>query len=116
MTLIDLDALVSPDRLPKVRLFGRELAVRPMTGAAAHRIAAVQTEDTSGAGMFTVLLEVVGRSIPELSKKELDALTVEQVMALVQLTRGQIADVEAMLAAQHQAQDGVKDGAKAAGK
>jgi len=103
MTLIDLDALVSPDRLPKVRLFGREFVVRPMTGAAAHRIAAVQTDDASGAGMFTVLLETVGRSIPELSKKELDALTVEQVMALVQLTRGQIADVESMLAAQNEA-------------
>ena len=53
--------------------------------------------------MFAVLLEVVGRSIPELSKKELDTLSVEQVMAVVQLTRGQVSDVEAMLAAKAEA-------------
>lgn len=100
MPTIDLDALVAADRLPKVKLYGRELVVRPMTGATAHRIATVQTEDPNGTAMFTVLLEVVGRSIPELTKKELENLSVEQVMALVQLTRGQIADVESMIAQQ----------------
>ena len=103
MTMIDLDALVQLDRLPKVRLFGRELTVRPMTGASAHRMATSQTDDPTGNAMFAVLLEVVGRSIPELSKKELDTLSVEQVMAVVQLTRGQVSDVEAMLAAKAEA-------------
>ena len=103
MTMIDLDALVQLDRLPKVRLFGRELTVRPMTGASAHRMATSQTDDPTGNAMFAVLLEVVGRSIPELSKKELDTLSVEQVMAVVQLTRGQVSDVEAMLAAKTEA-------------
>jgi hypothetical protein len=104
MPTIDLDALVAADRLPTVKLYGRTLQVRPMTGAAAHRVAAAQTDDPSGAGLFPVLLEVVARSLPELTREELDGLTVEQVMALVQLTRGQVADVEAALAAQAQAQ------------
>ncbi len=103
MPTIDLDALVSEERLPKVKLYGRELVVRPMTGAVAHRIASVQADDANSSGMFTVLLEVVGRAIPELTKKELEGLSVEQVMALVQLTRGQIADVEQMIAQQLQA-------------
>ena len=98
--MIDLDALVATDRLPKVRLAGRELVVRPMTGAAAHRIAAVQAESGDGAAMFSVLLDVVARSIPELTREEIEGLSVEQVMALVQLTRGQVAEVEAQLAAQ----------------
>lgn len=99
MPTIDLDALVSDARLPKVKLGGRELVVRPMTGAAAHRIATVQADETQGTAMFAVLLDVVARSIPELTREEVEALSVEQVMALVQLTRGQVADVEAQLAA-----------------
>ncbi|MBV5336181.1 hypothetical protein JZU48_04130 [bacterium] len=99
MTLIDLDAMVQQDRLPKVRLFGRALTVRPMTGASAHRMATAQTDDPTGNAMFAVLLEVIGRSIPELSKKELETLSVEQVMAVVQLTRGQVSEVEAAIAA-----------------
>ena len=106
MATIDLDALTNPDRLPKVKLGGRTLTVRPMTGAAAHRIATVQTEDPTGTGMFSVLLDVVARSIPDLTREEVEALSVEQVMALVQLTRGQVADVEAMVAASDGAAEG----------
>ena len=98
MGTIDLDALVAADRLPRVKLYGKELTVRPMTGAAAHRIATVQTEDPSGTAMFSALLDVVARSIPELTRDEVEGLSVEQVMALVQLTRGQVADVEQMIA------------------
>lgn len=103
MTLIDLDALVQTDRLPKVRLCGRELTVRPMTGASAHRMATAQTDDPTGNAMFAVLLEVIGRSIPELTKDEIETLSVEQVMAVVQLTRGQVSDVEAMISAKAEA-------------
>ena len=45
MATIDLDALVNAARLPKVVLYGREMAVHPLTGAAAHRLAVVQDAD-----------------------------------------------------------------------
>jgi hypothetical protein len=108
MTVIDLDALVSENRLPKVRLYGREVMVRPMSGAMAHRLAMLQTDDPNGTKMFTVLLELVARSIPELTPDEVDGLSMEQVTALVQLTRGQVQDVETMLAERHEAQDAGK--------
>ena len=99
MGTIDLDALVSADRLPRVKLYGKELTVRPMTGATAHQIASAQTEDANGTAMFSALLDVVARSLPELTREEVEGLSVEQVMALVQLTREQVADVEAMISA-----------------
>jgi hypothetical protein len=97
MTMLDLDALVSRDRLPVVRLFGREMPVFPLTGAAAHKIAVVQEQDTTGAGMLGALLDVVAVCVPELTADERAALTVDQITALMQLSRGGIADVEAML-------------------
>jgi len=97
---IDLDALTSEDALPRVRLFGRELLVRPLTGAAAHKLAVVQDNDPSGVGMLGALLDVVRVCVPGLKADEVDRLSVEQVGALVSLTRGAVADVEAMLAAQ----------------
>ena len=74
------------------------LALRLSRLTSAHRIATVQTEDPSGTAMFSALLDVVARSLPELTREEVEGLSVEQVMALVQLTRGQVADVEAMIA------------------
>ena len=100
MPTINLDDLVNPSRLPRVILFGREIAVRPLTGAAAHRIAAVSGPEQSGQEMLAALLEVVRGSCPELSADEVAALTVDQITALVQLSRNQIAEVEQMLAEQ----------------
>jgi hypothetical protein len=53
--------------------------------------------------MFAVLLEVIARSVPELTSQEIETLSVDQVMAVVQLTRGQVSDVEAMLSEKAQA-------------
>ena len=97
---IDLDALTSDVALPRVRLFGRELLVRPLTGAAAHKLAVVQDNDPSGVAMLGALLDVVRVCVPGLKADEVERLSVEQVGALVNLTRGAVADVEAMLAAQ----------------
>jgi hypothetical protein len=98
MTILDLDALVNTARLPKARLFGREVVVYPMTGAAAHRVASVQDADQTGAKMLGVLLEVIGMTVPALTAEERDQLSVDQIAALIQLSRGQIADVETLLA------------------
>jgi hypothetical protein len=98
MTTIDLDALVNTARLPKVKLFGREMAVYPMTGAAAHRVASVQEADANGAKMLGALLDVIKITVPELTEDERDLLSVDQIAALIQLSRGQIAEVETMLA------------------
>ena len=100
--MIDLDALTSEEALPRVRLFGRELLVRPLTGAAAHKLAVVQDNDPSGVGMLGALLDVVRVCVPGLKADEVERLSVEQLGALVSLTRGAVADVEAMLAAQAQ--------------
>lgn len=98
--MIDLDALTSDAALPRVRLFGRELLVRPLTGAAAHKLAVVQDNDPSGVAMLGALLDVVRVCVPGLKADEVERLSVEQLGALVTLTRGAVADVEAMLAEQ----------------
>ncbi len=97
MTVIDLDALTNPKRLPVVKLFGRKITVKPLTGSSAHRIAALQDDDSGGASMLAALLDVIHASCPDLSESELAALTVDQIAALVQLARGQITEVETML-------------------
>lgn len=98
MPTINLDDLVNPARLPRVTLFGREIVVRPLTGAAAHKIAAVAATGDVGEAMLGALLDVVRLSCPELKEKEINSLSVDQIAALVQLSRNQIAEVEAMLA------------------
>ena len=47
--------------------------------------------------MLGALLDVVRMSCPELKEKEVNALSVDQI-ALVQLSRNQVSEVEAMLA------------------
>jgi hypothetical protein len=98
MPTINLDDLVNPSRLPRVTIFGREIVVKPLTGAAAHKVAAVAASGDAGEGMLAALLDVVRGSCPDLKEKEIQALTVDQIAALVQLSRNQITEVEAMLA------------------
>ncbi len=98
MPTINLDDLVNPLKLPKVKLFGREIVVKPLTGAAAHKIATVSNGVENAELMLGALLEVVRGSCPDLKEKEVQALTVDQIAALVQLSRNQVAEVEAMLA------------------
>lgn len=98
MTMIDLDALTNPARLPKVKLFGREMTVQPLTGAMAHRLAMVQQDDPSGSHMLAALLEILGGIVPTVTAEERATLTVDQISAIVQLARGQVADVEQQLA------------------
>lgn len=96
--MIDLDALVNDDKLPRARLCGREVVVRPLTAAMAHRVAVVTAKDTTGAETLTVMLELVRRAVPSLTQEEVEALTVEQIAAVIQLARGQVAEVEKALA------------------
>jgi len=98
MTTIDLDALVNTARLPKVQLCGREMTVHPLTGAAAHRLAIVQDGDPTGAGMLGALLDVIAVLLPALTAEERAGLTVDQIGAIVQLSRGQVAEVEQQIA------------------
>jgi hypothetical protein len=98
MAIIDLDALTNPEKLPRVKLYGREIVVRPLTGMAAHRVAAVQSSNEAGAEMMDALLSIVRSSCPELTSEEVNALSIEQVSALVQLSRNQVDAVEQMLA------------------
>lgn len=95
--VIDLDALTAADRLPRVKLFGREMVVRPLTGAAAHKLAVMQDQDTSPSAMLGPLLDTLSVSVPDLTAEERQQLTVDQMAALLQLSRGQVAEVEAML-------------------
>lgn len=95
--MINLDELVNPARLPRVMLFGREIVVRPLSGAAAHKIAAISSTSDNAEQMLGALLDVVRYSCPDLTSNELDSLTVDQIAALVQLSRNQVAEVEAMI-------------------
>ncbi len=56
------------------------------------------TQDGAGDAMLGALLEVVRSSCPDLTDKEVEALTVDQIAALIQLSRNQVSEVEAMLA------------------
>lgn len=98
MPTINLDDLVNPLKLPRVTLFGREIVVRPLTGAAAHKMAAVSTKGDDAEQILGALLDVVRSSCPELKEKEVQALSVDQIAALVQLSRNQVSEVEAMIA------------------
>lgn len=101
MSAINLDDLVNPARLPRVTLYGREIAVRPLAGAAAHRIAKLRaTSGDSGEEMLGAVLDVVRASCPALTEDEVAALTVNQIAALMQVAQGQVALVEEMLAEQ----------------
>jgi hypothetical protein len=97
-TVIDLDALTAEDRLPRVRLFGREMVVRPLTGAAAHKLAVMQDTDANPSAMLGPLLETLAVSVPDLTAAEREQLTVDQIAALLQLSRGQVVEVETMVA------------------
>ena len=98
MPIINLDDLVNPTKLPKVKLFGREITVRPLTGAAAHKVAAVTASGENPEAMLGAMLDIIRGSCPELKEKEVQALTVDQMAALVQLSRNQVTEVEAMIA------------------
>lgn len=98
MTTLNLDDLVNPARLPRVTLFGREIVVRPLTGASAHRIASLQSVEDNGEAMLGALLDIVRSSCGSLTEDEVKTLSVDQVAALVQLSRGQVVEVEQMLA------------------
>lgn len=98
MTIIDLDALTNPARLPKVKLFGREMTVRPLTGAAAHKIAVTQEKDESGSSILATLLDIVPTILPEVTADEAATLSVDQLSAIMQLARGQVAEVEQQIA------------------
>lgn len=99
MTIIDLDSLVNPSRLPRVKLFGREIVVHPMSGTSAHRVAAVYAKnDTTGVLLLEALLDVVKTSCPDLTEDEVRRLSLEQVTAVVQLSRNAVDEVEAMVA------------------
>jgi hypothetical protein len=98
MTLIDLDALTNESKLPRIRIYGREIVVRPLSGAAAHRVAAVTSASgENGAAMLAALLEVVRMSCPDLTTEEVERLTLEQLTAVVQLSRNQVDEVEQMI-------------------
>ena len=96
--MLDLDALVNPAKLPRVRLCGREVAVGPLTGEGARRIAAAQGVQDNGEAMLGALLDVVKASIPALTNDEVATLTVEQIAAIVTVARGGADEVEKQLA------------------
>jgi hypothetical protein len=98
--MLDLDALVNPAKLPRVRLFGREVAVHPLTGEGARRIAAAQAVTDNGEAMLGALLDVVRASLPSVTAEEVATLTVEQIAAVVTVARGGVDEVERQLAAQ----------------
>jgi hypothetical protein len=98
--MLDLDTLVNTAKLPRVRLCGREVVVRPITGEGARKIAAAQGAKDNGETMLAALLAVVATCVPELTADEINGLVVEQISAVVQIASGQVTAVEASLAEQ----------------
>lgn len=102
--MVDLDALVNDARLPRARVCGREVVVRPLTAAMAHRVAVVTSKDATGADTLAVMLDLVRAAVPALTADEIASLTVNQIGAIIQLSRGQVDEVEAALKAQSDAE------------
>lgn len=98
--MLDLDALVNVSKMPHVRLCGRTVVVRPMSGESARRIAAATDAKDTGATMLAAMLDAVAMSVPELSDAERASLTVEQVAAVITVMRGGIEEVEQQIAEQ----------------
>jgi hypothetical protein len=96
-SVIDLDALIRAEVLPSVRIGGAEHKVKPLTGALAHKIAVAQDADATGAAMLAALLDVARACVPTLGDA-VESLTVDQIAAVIQLSRGQVTAVETMLA------------------
>lgn len=97
LTIIDLDALTSDDKLPRVKLFGAEHFVRPLTGSQAHKLAQLQRDDNTNA-TFQVLLQTVGGCVPTLKPEQVESLSMAQLTKLIELARDGIAAVEASVA------------------
>ena len=95
--IVDVGALADPARAPKVRLAGRVMAVGQLTGATAHRLAVAQKSGDDAASLGA-LMGAVRSALPDLTDAEADALTIEQITAIVRLSRGQLEAVEAEIA------------------
>jgi hypothetical protein len=94
--VVDIDALVNPARVPQAKVAGRMIPVLPLTGRAAHRVA-ISQQSGSDADAMGALLDAVRASCPALTEAELDALSIDQVVALVALARDGMDAVDRML-------------------
>lgn len=93
--MLDLDALAA--EAPKTaRLFGRAVAVHPITAGTLHRIlSASQSNDI--ATQLAVFTAAVKNICPELTADEVDRLTHQQILAIIQLAQGDVEAVESAI-------------------
>ena len=99
--LYDLDALASPARAPKVRLFGREIPILGLSGADAYAIA-VAEQNGDEVELARVALGVVERVTPDLTPEERARLNLDQIAAVLSLARGMASAVDRALAERQQ--------------
>jgi hypothetical protein len=94
---LDLDAIAARASR-SVILFGREVEVRPVTGTVLHRVLAA-TNLSDPAAQFETMLSVVPAIAPGLTAEERERLTHTQILALIQISQGDVEAVETALAA-----------------
>lgn len=92
--VVDVDALVNPARYAKVKLFGRELPIRPLSAVEVLALAEVG-EIQDAAGLRAVVRIAAAVLEGQVSPDEMDRMTPEQVGAIIGVARAQIGAVEA---------------------
>lgn len=95
--VVDLDALSSPDRQGGVSVGGVTYPVRPLSHTAAHRIAVAHEGDVASA-IVASMRDGARESVPSMPDDVFAALSMEQVISIVAISRGGADAVEELIA------------------
>ncbi|MCW5591060.1 MAG: hypothetical protein KIS74_03075 [Burkholderiales bacterium] len=95
--VIDIGALASPERAPRIRVGEHEVPVLGLSGDLALRFSLAQREKDAAATM-EVMLAAIAEVIPDLPEDARKRLTFDQITAIVKLSQGGIEAVEAEIA------------------
>lgn len=96
--VVNIDALVDEARASLIIVGGAEHRVLQISGAEMLRLASVQADEDTAA--LAALLDVVRRIVPTLSPAVFEALSVDQLTAIVGVARAAIDAVEASIEAE----------------
>jgi hypothetical protein len=95
--VVDLDALTNPERQGGVSVGGVTYAVAPMTHAHAHRIA-VASDQGVGLAIVEAMRDAAREAVLSMPDAVFTKLTMDQIAAIVGISRGGAEAVEAMIA------------------
>jgi hypothetical protein len=91
-SVVDLDVLF---QVRRVKLGGREIAVKPLDGVSYQKLVELTKEGPIKKGEdLLVMYEVAKRCLPDLSEEEVMGMSAPQIGALIGVAQSTIDDVE----------------------